>query len=483
MKLALRVALGLSVLLGVLGGAFYAILLPPAPLALPERGVTLNDVTLIEPGRGRAAHQRVVVRGSTIEATLPATPGGADPYASGYVLPGLSDLHVHFPPSALPGQTELFAFLFLYHGVTAVRDAADVDGTASEPARRGAEDRFPGPRVFSCGPLVDGGPPIWKNTLVVRSPEEGRRAVESVAARGYECIKAYDELDAETLAAVRAAAQQRGLPVIGHVPRRVPYEVARLDDAQHLIGIPPPPDDPAVRFPFILSQFERLDDARLDALVAESVRSGIANTPTLVTVDRLIHTEDYTRMLQEPDLQLLPRFYREVVWNPVGGTSVAGQLSHEDFAMLRRAFEIMKRSVRRMHAGGVRIHTGSDTLIAFVVPGASLHRELRILVDAGFTPEEALALSMRDSAEFLGVPGLGRLRAGAPAELLIFREDPTQGLDALDSLAGVIRDGRLFSREALDAQLARYRGHFEGALYDALVTPLVRQVLAATTRR
>jgi imidazolonepropionase-like amidohydrolase len=118
-----------------------------------------------------------------------------------------------------------------------------------------------------------------------------------------------------------------------------------------------------------------------------------------------------------------------------------------------------------------------------VVPGASLHRELRLLVDAGFTPEEALTLSMRDSAEFLGVPGLGSLRVGAPAELLIFREDPTRSLDALDSLAGVVREGRLYTREMLDAQLARYRGHFEGALYDAIVTPLVRRALAAARSR
>jgi hypothetical protein len=361
-----------------------------------------------------------------------------------------------------------------------VRDAADVDGTATEPARGGiAAGRFPGPRVFACGPFVDGDPPLWrKNSLVARNPEEGRRAVETVAAGGYDCVKAYNELDADTLAAVRAAAAERRLPVIGHVPRRVPYEVALLDDAQHLIGIAPPAD-PGLRFPAVLSAYDRLDDARLDFLIAESVRSGIANTPTLVTIDRLIHSENYQKILEEPDVRMLPRFYREVVWNPVGGTSVAGGMGPDDFAMVRRALETMKRSVKRMHDGGVRIHTGSDTLIAFVVPGASLHRELRLLVDAGLSPEEALGLSTRQSASYLDA-SLGTVRAGAPAELVIFERDPTESLDALDSIAGVVRDGRLYSRAELDAQMARYRAHFEGALYDALVTPLVRRVLAST---
>ena len=467
-------------MLALLAGGLWLVLRPPPPLALPPQGATLNDVTVIQPGVSRAEHQRVVVEGGAIRSIEPAAPDGG-PWSGAFVLPGLVDMHVHFPPSTLPGQTELFAFLFLYHGVTTVRDAGDVDGTATDPARRGvAEGRFPGPRMLACGLFVDGDPPLWKNSLVARNPEEGRRAVATIAERGYDCVKAYNGLDAETLAAIREAAAERGLPVIGHVPRQVPYEEARLTDAQHLIGIAPPPDDPDLRFPLILTQWEKLDDVRLDALIAESVRSGIANTPTLVTVDRLIHSEDYARMLQEPDLQLLPRFYRDVVWNPQGGTSVAGELSPAGFAMVRRAFETMKRTVHRLHEGGARIHTGSDTLIAFVVPGASLHRELRLLVDAGFTPEQALALSMRDSAADLGVPGLGELAPGAPADLLVFSEDPTQNLDALDSLVGVMRDGRLYPRAALDAQLTRYRAHHDGALFDAIVTPLVRRVLAAT---
>jgi hypothetical protein len=262
------------------------------------------------------------------------------------------------------------------------------------------------------------------------------------------------------------------------VPYRVDYEVAQLDDAQHLIGFQPPPADPTTKFPFLMADWERLDPGRTERLIAASVRAKIASTPTLVTVDRLIHSEDYPAMLREPDAQLLPAFYRDVVWNPVGGTNVAGQMKPEDFAMLRRAHEIQKRTVKRMYDAGVEIHTGSDALIPFVVPGASLHRELRIFVDAGFTPEEALALSTRTSAAYLGVPNLGSLEVGAPADFVIFREDPTRSLDALDSIAAVVRDGRLYPRAVLDEQLAKYQAHFNTPLYEAIVTPLVRRALA-----
>jgi hypothetical protein len=478
----LRIAIALAIAAATASAGIFWVLRPPAGLAMPPRGATLDGVTVIEPGRGRAEGRRVVVENGVI-ASVEAARGDGGPWQGLYVTPGLVDMHVHFPPASLAGQTELFAFLFLAHGVVAVRDAGDVDGTSSEPALRGiAEERFPGPRVQACGPFVDGDPPLWKNSLVARTPDEGRRAVETLASRGYGCVKAYNGLDVATLDAVRETAHARGLPVIGHVPRRVPYELARLDDAQHLIGIPPPDPDRGRLFPFTLEQWELLDDARLTALVDAMLRQRIANTPTLITIDRLFHTRDYARMLREPDVLLLPRFYREVVWNPEGGMSPAAGLGAGEFAMIGRALDVMKRTVKRLHDSGVRLHTGTDSLIAFVVPGASLHRELRLFVDAGLTPEEALAVSTRDSAADLGVPGLGTIAPGAPADLVVFREDPTRSLDALDSIAAVIRDGRLYTREALDAQLVRYRAHYDGVAYDSVATPLVRRALANTRK-
>jgi len=477
-----RVALGIVALAILLVGGLYLLVASPAPLALPPQGATLDGVTVIEPGRSRAENRRVVVAGGAIES-VGAARGDAGPWAGMFVTPGLVDMHVHLPPATVAGQTELFAFLFLYHGVTTVRDAGDTDGNATEPARQGiAEGRFPGPRISACGMFVDGEPPAWKNTILARNPEEGRRAVDLVVDSGYQCVKAYDALDAPTLAAIRDEAHARGVPVIGHVPRRVSYEEARLDDAQHLIGIPPPSDDPDLRYPRLLVQWERLDDARLDRLIAASKRLGIANTPTLVTVERLVQMRDYARLQQEADAQLLPAFYRRVVWNPVGGVTPASQLDAAGFAMVERAFAIMKHTVKRMHDAGVRLHSGTDTLVAFVVPGAALHRELRIYVDAGLTPEEALAISTRDSAADLGVPGLGEIRPGAPADLVVFREDPTRSLAALDSIEAVIRDGRLYTRAVLDGQLARYRAHFSSRSFDAIVTPLVRRVLASARK-
>lgn len=475
------VGIATIVLLGSIVALLF-LLQPPSPLPLPPRGALLRDVQLVLPGEDgwRRPHQRVVVEGDRIAAIEPARPGDRDAFSGHTVIPGLADLHVHFPPSTIPGQAEIFSLLHLRHGVTAVRDAGDTDGTSSAPARLGvAGGAFPGPRILACGPFVDGDPPLWSNSLVVHTPEEGRQAVRTVVASGFDCVKAYDELDAATLDAIREEAHRLGLPVIGHVPRRVPFERARLDDVQHLTGLAPPFEGERPRFPWVLKGWLRMDPTWRERRVAQSLELDIAQTPTLVVIERMLAARDPEALRAERDARLLPRFYRDVIWDPEDGVSPARELAPEDFEWLARSFAAMKETVLALHDAGARLHTGTDTLVAFVVPGAALHRELRLFVEAGLSPTEALAASTRDSAAFLGIPGLGTLQEGSPAELAIFREDPTRSLDALETLSGVVRDGRLYTRAQLDAQLARYREHFESPLYDSLVTPLVRRALAS----
>ena len=84
-------------------------------------------------------------------------------------------------------------------------------------------------------------------------------------------------------------------------------------------------------------------------------------------------------------------------------------------------------------------------------------------------PEEgAWRAATHDAGRALGLAKLGSLAPGAPADLLVFREDPTRDLEAISTLVAVVSQGRLYRKEALDAALARYRAHFEGFPYDTL---------------
>jgi adenine deaminase len=135
--------------------------------------------------------------------------------------------------------------------------------------------------------------------------------------------------------------------------------------------------------------------------------------------------------------------------------------------------------VRRLHAAGARVHAGSDAIMPHVVPGVSLHEELRELTAAGLDPEEAWAAATRVAGGSLREPMLGTLRPGAPADLLVFREDPTRDLGALETLEAVVVRGRLYPTAWLDRALARYHVHYAHPLYDALNIPAARRAGAA----
>ncbi|MEM9175963.1 MAG: amidohydrolase family protein, partial [Myxococcota bacterium] len=371
----------------------------------------------------------------------------------------------------------LYAFLFLRHGVTGIRIAADAGGGASLETRAAVErGDFAGPRIASCGPFIDGPGAKFASAEVVTTREEARAAVARAAAAGYDCVKAYNELDAETLGGVRDEAAKQGLPVIGHVPYRLTLEEARLDDVQHMFGFHPRVD--ADSFRSIDGWFE-VGDERVDEVIAFLTREGAAMTTSLVAGRRIARSRQSALDPDDPMRRWLPPWYADAIWRIPGGINPGNLLSEERLATLDRTIAHQSRIVPRLYRAGVDLRAGTDCFAPPVVPGASLQQELAIFVEGGLTPEEALAIATRGSARALPVPGLGRLEPGAPADLLIFAKDPTVDLAHLDSLLAVVKAGRIYPRDVLDRQEARYRAHFDGFLQRRVVTPLLRAALGA----
>ncbi len=160
--------------------------------------------------------------------------------------------------------------------------------------------------------------------------------------------------------------------------------------------------------------------------------------------------------------RLLPRYHRDLLWRPEHNRLAFFQ------ARVSTRADAMKRAVAALHEAGVPVLVGTDTMNPLVVPGVALHEELGHLVDAGLEPEEVWAAATRLAGEVLGVPGLGRLEPGAPADLLIFSEDPTRDLQALRTLRAVVARGRLYPKDVLDRAVEDALSHFHGFPYEPL---------------
>lgn len=466
----LRALLILLALLIAPGLALFALFglsrLPPLPVP-PRAPLDLEHVVLVTPGAGRRGPVTLRVRDGRIAAI--EDEGGAgkgdkagkehmggpngkasqDAPPPRYVLPGLMDAHVHSP--ILPGDEPLYATLYLLHGVTAVRNLGDGNQSLARKPEVAA-GRLGGPRLFACGMHFD-GPPGALVARTLRTPAEGRAAVAEQLRRGADCIKVFSQLDAATYEAMREAAHGAGVPIVGHMNSALGLERARMDDVQHLTGVPdaPSPSFGDEQFDAWWRAWDAVDEARLDAVVAAARQGGAVHTPTLVGAAYAARGPGGDL---RPHRELLPAWYG-ALWRRLDEATPPFRRE-----LLRRDLPRLLHATARLHRGGVPLQAGSDTFlfIPYVTPGASLHDELRLLVEAGLSPEEALAAATTVPARRLpaaAAPGLGTLVVGAPADLAIFRQDPTRSLGALDTLDGSVVDGRLYRRAELEAQLER----------------------------
>ncbi len=389
----------------------------------------------------------MVVRGDRIARIDPVPAGWRDGlFAGATVVPGLIDLHVHHPPAFAVGERELFALLFLAHGVTSVRDTGSLPPfELDRHARAIAVGNRPGPRSFRCGPLLDGEPPAWPGARPVRTPAEARDAVRELAGAGVNCVKLYNGLPREAASEILTAARKYELPVVAHVPWSVRLGQLPGVEVQHLMGLT---DD-----------WNRVSGTDVARYVEHSLSLGLSHVPTLVSFARAAQRHEPGAWERAPVARLLPRYYREIVWRPEYKWLAPPQAT-------RIRVHAMKRVVAALHEAGVPVLVGTDTMNPFVVPGVALHEELRHLVDAGFTPEEVWVAATRRAGEALGVPGLGRLEPGAPADLLIFSEDPTRDLRAPPKLLAVVARGRLYRKDVLDRAVEDALTHFYGFPYE-----------------
>ena len=465
----------------VLAALVWRALRLPEPTA-PERTFSLVDVTVVEPGVGRREHQTLSVRRGDIQQIRPAASaddaGLLGELKGAFVMPGLVDLHAHLPPDNALALTPYTSLLYLAHGVTSVRDAGDIDGTAIPAAKRFRRKGFPSPRVFACGPFVGGTPARWKNTVILERPEDAEAVVVRIAEQGFDCVKSYDGLDVPRIRALEAAADRHGLRVIGHVPEGIAYEEALVRDVQHLLGVPPPASLPRAHILDRAADWHAVDDARMDVVVRATLEHGLVNTPTLVSTHQLLLYENYEVARDDAAVRLLPRLYRDVVWHPRRGLPVYRELSSPAWlAKLQDAYTKKLQLVRRLHEAGAELRIGTDTQQPFVVPGASVLEEMRLFRSAGVGVEETLAIATVRAAAALPLARLGKLDAGAPADFLVLRQDPTRDPEALRSIEAVVVRGQLYTRDQLDRARREHRRRHGTWVFDRLSVWATRRIL------
>jgi imidazolonepropionase-like amidohydrolase len=386
----------------------------------------------------------VIVRDGIISAVAAdaAVPAGATVIdgRGKTLIPGLIDAHTHtFVPEHLRA-----AIVF---GVTTELDMFTQASFAAARRSEQSADKADGRAdLFSAGTLVTApGGHGTEYGFPIPTINNADRAGEFVAARiaeGSDYIKiVYDDgveigqpwktIDELTLAAVIRAARDRKKLAVVHVLAR---EFARRAIAHGADGL--------------VHLF--IDKPVDDAFVRLAVERKVFVIPTLTVLESVNRDGGGARLASD--------------------AALAPFLMPEDARMLRSRFpgsppspEVQKipgETVKALKAAGVPILAGTDCGNAGTTHGASIHRELALLVSAGLTPSEALGAATGATAKAFGLSDRGRIATGLRADLVLVSGDPTVEITATRQIAGVWKRGRAIDRDAYRKQV---RLQFEAA--------------------
>ena len=126
---------------------------------------------------------------------------------------------------------------------------------------------------------------------------------------------------------------------------------------------------------------------------------------------------------------------------------------------------------KKLFDAGAQLYLGTDVAQPFLLPGASLLEEMALFVDAGIGIEQVWKLATRGAGDRLGVRGLGRVETDAPADISVFRRDPTKAIGNISSLEAVVAAGKLYRIADLHRALQSNQAYFTSPL----IRPLARR--------
>ena len=406
-------------------------------------GATLIDGT----GAPALRDSAVVIQGGKILSTGPRSKISVPKHAmildvtGKTIVPGLWDMHAHFE------QVE-WGPVYLAAGVTTVRDCGNEFEFITAVREAITSGSGVGPRLLLAG-IVDGSGPIALGVARVDTSEQAREWVHRYHDAGFQQIKIYSSVKKENLEVVTAEAHKLGMTVTGHIPEGLTAfdgVTAGMDQINHIgyivrmMAPEIPGRGPEANRPEALEALRNFDpdsEPSRKAIAFLKSHSTVVD-PTLAVFEMFQRTGRKPLASFEPGVAKAAPALATQLRN-VGPGPAGADLGEARFAASLKA-------VAALHRAGVPIVVGTDQ----TVPGHSVHREMELYVEAGFTPMEALQAATMVPARVMGVEKeSGTLEPGKRADLVILGANPLENISNIRRTETVIQGGAIYDCAAL----------------------------------
>lgn len=494
MRPATVIATALAASLSIWAGVTHAATLDLAPIVLPQATepgkavqpfvqvnapvVALMHMRVIDgTGAPARANQTILIENGKIAAVGGddlSIPDGAKriDLSDRTVFPGLVGMHDHLfyiarpdievrhgelhsdEPLIVPEMAFSAPRLYLANGVTTLRTTGSVEPYTDLNLKHAIDaGKLPGPHIDVTGPYLEGSGSYFIQMHPIRDPEDAKETVAFWAKQGVTSFKAYMNITGAELKAAVDEAHSLGLKVTGHLCAVTYREAAfiGIDNLEHGFFVNTE-HDPGKTLDKCtasdgLDTLHAMDPEGSDAksLIHDLVARHVAVTSTLPVFE-----------------QMVP--HHSPLW-PQAMATLSPQAKH-DYLLLRARTDAMppdlakKRATTFQHgmamerefaaAGGLLLAGPDPTGNGGVIPGFGDLREVELLVEEGFTPEQAIHIASYNGALYLGLQGrIGSIAAGKDADLVVVKGDPSQHIDDIEHVETVFKDGVGYDTQAL----------------------------------
>jgi imidazolonepropionase-like amidohydrolase len=451
-----RIATVVGILIGsgALAAQSFTTLAPEVQqlVSVSEPRVALTHVRVVDgTGRPPLEDQTIVIENGKISVVAPASaaaiPSGARTMdlAGHTVIPGLVGLHNHtfYTTRGRSVQLQFSApRLYLGSGLTTIRTTGGTSPYHEINMKRGIDSgRVPGPRMHLTGPYLT-GPGGAATMAQIGTTEEARRIVNYWADEGVTWFKAYTDISREALRAVIVAAHQRGLKVTGHLCSVSFREAVMLgiDNLEH--GLFANSDFVANRTPDHCSPELRssllkveMDGPEVRQTIDQMVKNKVAMSSTLAVYE--LSYPDRPPLEDRMLAALAPEAREEYLAARKEMSQRASQSTMPEVFRRAQAFE------RAFVKAGGLLGSGVDpTGVGGALPGYGDQRNYELLIEAGFTPVEAVQIMTLNGAKVLGVDNqLGSIAPGKLADLVVIKGNPIATPAEIRQVTVVFKDG------------------------------------------
>jgi imidazolonepropionase-like amidohydrolase len=428
--------------------------------------VALTHVRVID-GTGAAARedQTVIFSKGKIESVGDASSASVPKDAQvlelhGYtVIPGLVGMHDHlFYPAgnAIFGEMGFsFPRLYLAAGVTTIRTAGSLEPyTDLELKKQIDSGQTPGPKIHVTGPYLEGAGSWALQMHQLTGPEDATKTVNFWLDQGVDNFKAYMFITRAELGAAIQAAHKRGAKVTGHLCSVTFREAADLgiDDLEHgwfvdteFVADKKPDECPEQKSedPFMMAKLEASSGPMHDS-IQYLIQHHVAVTSTLPVFEMGSFSGRPTMQKRVLDA-LSPDARSAVLANRVRSSdaSLSRQRYGSDVSPWPAAFKKeLEFEYAFSKAGGLLLAGLDPTGMGGVIAGFGDQREVELLVEAGFTPVDAIHIATYNGAQYLGeLDRIGTIASGKQADLVVIKGDPSQKIEDIENVETVFKDG------------------------------------------